>query len=55
MPRVLVYKRTRPHDPGIEGVFGNQDWMGQVHSFNYDVVVGIGDIGAEARNGQEAF
>jgi len=50
VPRVLVYKRTHPHDPGIEGVFGNQDCMGQVRAFNYDVVVGIGGIGAEARS-----
>lgn len=50
MPRVLVYKRTHPHDPGVEGVFGNQDCMGQVRAFDYDVVVGIGGIGAEARS-----
>ncbi|RZI54567.1 MAG: hypothetical protein EOP12_02145 [Pseudomonas sp.] len=48
MSRILVYKRTHPHDPGIEGVFGNQDCMGQVREFDYDVVVGIGGIGAEA-------
>ncbi len=50
MPRILVYKRTHPHDPGVGGVFGNQDCMGQVRGFNYGVVVGIGGIGAEARS-----
>lgn len=40
MRRVLVYKCTHPHDPGIEGVFGNQDCMGQVRAFKYDVEVG---------------
>ena len=50
MSRILVYKRTHPHDPGVEGVFGNQDCMGQVRGFDYDVVVGIGGIGAEARS-----
>jgi hypothetical protein len=50
MSRILVYKRTHPHDPGVEGVFGNQDCMGQIRGFDYDVVVGIGGIGTEARS-----
>jgi len=40
--RILIYKRTHKHDPGPDGVFGNQDCMGQVRNWNYDAVIGIG-------------
>lgn len=40
--KILIYKRTHKHDPGPEGIFGNQDCMGKVRNWNYDAVIGIG-------------
>lgn len=52
-PRVLIYKRTHSGDPDPKkGVFGNHDCMGTVRGWNYDAIIGVGGIGADAkRNG----
>jgi hypothetical protein len=44
----LVYKRTHPGDPDVGGRFGINDCMGQVRSWDFDAVVGVGALGAEA-------
>jgi hypothetical protein len=40
--KVLIYKRTHKGDPDKRGIFGNQDCMGRIRSWNYDAVIGIG-------------
>jgi hypothetical protein len=45
--RTLVYKRTHPGDPDAEGRFGIHDCMGQVRTWGFEAVVGVGGIGAE--------
>lgn len=45
--RTLIYKRTHPGDPDAHGHFGIHDCMGQVRSWNFDSVIGVGGIGAE--------
>ena len=45
--RTLIYKRTHPGDPDAGGRFGIHDCMGQVRSWEYDAVVGVGGLGAE--------
>jgi hypothetical protein len=47
--RVLVYKRTHNGDPDADGRFGVYDCMGTVRDREYDAVIGVGGIGAEAR------
>jgi hypothetical protein len=47
--RTLVYKRTHPGDPDVGGRFGNEDCMGQVRSWQFDAVIGVGGIGSEPR------
>jgi hypothetical protein len=50
--RILIYKRTHDGDPGQYGCFGNEDCMGAVKKRNFDAVIGVGGIGAEAeKNG----
>ncbi len=48
--RVLVYKRTHNGDPDEQGRFGIEDCdcMGEVRSHEFDAVIGVGGIGAEA-------
>ena len=46
---MLTYKRTHVGDPSPDGVFGIADCMGIVRGYEYDAVIGIGGIGAEAR------
>ncbi len=49
-PRVLIYKRTHSGDPDPKrGVFGNNDCMGTVRGWDYDAIIGVGGIGAEAK------
>lgn len=48
--RILVYKRTHNGDPDPNGCFGAHDCMGSVRALNYDAVIGIGGVGAEARS-----
>jgi hypothetical protein len=45
--RTLIYKRTHHGDPDPSGRFGIHDCMGQVRSWNFEAVVGVGGIGAE--------
>lgn len=45
--RTLIYKRTHPGDPDVEGRFGIYDCMGRVRAWNFDAVIGIGGIGDE--------
>ncbi len=48
--RTLVYKRTHPGDPDRQGRFGIEDCMGQVRTWDFDAVIGVGGIGAEPRS-----
>jgi hypothetical protein len=41
---VLIYKRTHPRDPDVDGRFGCEDCMGAVRSRSYDAVIGVGGI-----------
>jgi hypothetical protein len=43
--RTLVYKRTHNGDPDAEGRFGIHDCMGQVRSYGYEAVIGVGGVG----------
>jgi hypothetical protein len=45
--RTLIYKRTHTGDPDRNGWFGVHDCMGQVRSWAFDAVIGVGGIGAE--------
>jgi hypothetical protein len=45
--RTLIYKRTHIGDPDRNGWFGVHDCMGQVRSWDFDAVIGVGGIGAE--------
>ena len=45
--RTLVYKRTHPGDPDSGGRFGIANCMGQVRSWDFDSVIGVGGIGPE--------
>ena len=47
--RTLIYKRTHPGDPDRRGRFGIEDCMGQVRTWRFDAVIGVGGIGAEPR------
>ena len=48
--RTLIYKRTHPGDPDAYGRFGIEDCMGQVRTWDFDAVIGVGGIGAEPRS-----
>ena len=41
-PVVLIYKRTHIGDPDQEGIFGINECMGRVRSWEYDAVIGVG-------------
>lgn len=45
--RTLIYKRTHTGDPDREGRFGIHGCMGQVRTWGFEAVIGIGGIGAE--------
>jgi hypothetical protein len=45
--RTLIYKRTHPGDPDTGGRFGIDGCMGQVRSWDFDSVIGVGGIGPE--------
>jgi hypothetical protein len=45
--RTLIYKRTHPGDPDADGRFGIRGCMGQVRSWGFEAVIGIGGIGPE--------
>jgi len=45
--RTLIYKRTHPGDPDARGRFGIYDCMGEVRTWNFEAVIGVGGIGAE--------
>lgn len=47
--RTLIYKRTHPGDPDRQGRFGIEDCMGQVRTWHFDAVIGVGGVGAEPR------
>jgi hypothetical protein len=47
-PRTLIYKRTHPGDPDAGGRFGIEDCMGRVRAWDFDAVIGVGGIGAQA-------
>ncbi len=47
--RTLIYKRTHKGDPDATGQFGVEDCMGQVRSYDFEAVIGVGGIGHEAR------
>lgn len=52
--RTLVYKRTHHGDPNRDGHFGIHDCMGQVRSWDFEAVIGVGGLGAEpTRHGIE--
>ena len=44
---ILIYKRTHPGDPNLDGEFGINDCMGQIREFNFDAVIGVGGKGVE--------
>jgi hypothetical protein len=46
--RTLVYKRTHPGDPDVLGRFGIYDCMGQVRTWDFQAVIGVGGLGSEA-------
>jgi hypothetical protein len=48
--RILVYKRTHKDDPNADRCFGAYDCMGTLRDCEYDAVIGVGGIGAEARS-----
>jgi hypothetical protein len=48
--RTLIYKRTHPGDPDRHGRFGIEDCMGQVRTWHFDAVIGVGGIGAQPRS-----
>jgi hypothetical protein len=48
--RTLIYKRTHPGDPDRQGRFGIEDCMGQVRTWDFEAVIGVGGIGAEPRS-----
>jgi hypothetical protein len=48
--RTLIYKRTHPGDPDRQGRFGIEDCMGQVRTWRFDAVIGVGGIGSEPRS-----
>lgn len=45
--RTLIYKRTHPGDPDAKGRFGIHDCMGQVRTWDFEAVIGVGGIGKE--------
>lgn len=45
--RTLIYKRTHTGDPDVEGRFGIHDCMGQVRTWGFEAVIGVGGIGAQ--------
>ncbi len=47
--KILVYKRTHIGDPDANGCFGISDCMGSVRDRDFDAVIGVGGIGAEAK------
>ena len=48
--KVLIYRRTQTYDPCQCGIFGIYDCMGNVRSWNYNAVIGIGAKDAEDDN-----
>jgi hypothetical protein len=46
--RILIYKRTHNGDPDRSGCFGVHDCMGAVRTSEFDAVIGVGGIGADA-------
>jgi hypothetical protein len=48
--RTLIYKRTHPGDPDRQGRFGIEDCMGQVRTWDFEAVIGVGGIGVEPRS-----
>ena len=48
--RILIYKRTHPGDPNLDGEFGINDCMGQIREFNFDAVIGVGGKSAEPQH-----
>src|SRR4051812_25173766 len=48
--RLFVYKRTHNGDPGPMGCFGIYNCMGSRRGDDFDVVIGIGGMGQEARS-----
>ncbi len=48
--RILVYKRTHRGDPDDRGRFGINTCMGSVRALEYDAVIGVGAMNAEARS-----
>jgi len=50
LTRVLIYKRTHNDDPDSTGCFGSHDCMKSFRARRFDAVIGIGGIGAEARD-----
>jgi len=46
--RTLIYKRTHPGDPDENGHFGVEDCMGQVRKWDFEAVIGVGGLSAEA-------
>lgn len=43
-PIVLIYRRTHTGDPDERGIFGCNDCMKSVRSWEYDAVIGIGGL-----------
>ena len=46
-PTVLIYRRTHTGDPDERGIFGCNECMKSVRSWDYDAVIGIGGIRPE--------
>jgi hypothetical protein len=42
--KVLIYKRTHTGDPDNSGCFGVYDCMGQVRSWTFGAVIGVGGV-----------
>lgn len=49
MEPILIYKRTHSGDPDHrQGIFGNNNCMGQVRNWKFGAVIGVGGIGRKA-------
>jgi len=46
--KTLVYKRTHNGDPSLQGIFGCNNCMRKVRSWDYEAVIGVGGQGKKA-------
>lgn len=45
--KILIYKRTHVGDPNTKREFGNENCMGRVRNFPFDLVIGVGGVGGQ--------